>query len=208
MSLDKPEVESSNPNLTAPGTCGGEHGGNWAPATKRFECRRCRGAVVLRFPDSLPTFEYSPTRGESPLCVDSTILLAPRACTQSHEVRPNPSAAICKRACKRTSVCDVRGSASQVCECLCQCCARSRTSELACLCLTRRKQLQFVDESTGAVVNITGHTLTVVGFKTHHGFEVFHSAAACIASVCAQRSVRRRRAGDHIRRQRQARHVP
>ena len=105
-------------------------------------------------------------------------------------------------------VCDVRGSASQVCECLCECCARSRTSELACLCLTRRKQLQFVDESTGAVVNITGHKLTVVGFKTHHGFEVFHSAAACIASVCAQRSVRRRRAGDHIRRQRQARHVP
>ena len=65
MSLDK--VESSSPILTA-AHAGGEHGENWAPATKCFGCRRYRRAVVLRFPDSLPTFEYSPSRGKSPLC--------------------------------------------------------------------------------------------------------------------------------------------
>ena len=105
-------------------------------------------------------------------------------------------------------VCDVRGSASQVCECLCECCARSRTSELACLCLTCRKQLQFVDETTGAVVNITGHKLTVVGFKTHHGFEVCSIPLPLALRRCVRSAAFAADAGDHIRRQRQARHVP
>ena len=65
MSLDK--VESSNPNLTA-AHAGASTGGNLAPATKCFGCYRCRRAVVLRFRDSLPSFEYSPSRGKSLLC--------------------------------------------------------------------------------------------------------------------------------------------
>ena len=49
----------------------GEHEESSAPATKSFRCRRCHAVprwVVLLFPDSLPTFEYSPSRGKSPLC--------------------------------------------------------------------------------------------------------------------------------------------
>ncbi len=67
MSLDK--VESSNPNRRAVHAGRGRARGELGTC-KRFECCRCRTAkgVVLPFPDSRPTFEYSPSRGESPLC--------------------------------------------------------------------------------------------------------------------------------------------
>ena len=42
--------------------------GKLGTCNQMLRCRRSRRAVVLRFPDSLPTFEYSPSRGESPLC--------------------------------------------------------------------------------------------------------------------------------------------
>ena len=41
--------------------------------------------VVLPFPDSLPTFEYSPSRGESPLCQQSDHLKLQRGTAQADE---------------------------------------------------------------------------------------------------------------------------
>ena len=64
MSLDKDA--SSDPNLKA------VHAGASMRKAKHLQPKASDIAeprwVVLPFPDSLPTFEYSPSRGKSPLC--------------------------------------------------------------------------------------------------------------------------------------------
>ena len=65
MSLDKDA--SSDPNLKA------VHAGASMRKAQHLQSKATDVAdaevgVVLPFPDSLPTFEYSPSRGKSPLC--------------------------------------------------------------------------------------------------------------------------------------------
>ena len=70
MSLDKDA--SSDPNLKA------VHAGASMRKAQHLQPKAPDIAdaevVVLPFPDSLPTFEYSPSRGKSPLC--KTIIFA------------------------------------------------------------------------------------------------------------------------------------